>query len=89
MTKIRIKRPRKKISALDKYLIYCITFFTIFAITELVLSSIYGNNHDTLINAVKWFCGGEVFLCAMIKRHKLKKESTVSDPEEGGVYYDD
>ena len=89
MTKIRIKRPRKKISALDKYLIYCIVFFTLFTVAELIASCIYGQCHEELIKAVKWFCGGEVFLCAMIKRHKLKKESTVSDPEEGGVYYDD
>ena len=90
MTKIRIKRQRKKISALDKYLIYCITFFTLFTIAELITSSICGSAHDTPINAVKWFCGGEVFLCAMIKRHKLNKEpSNVSDPDEGGMYYDD
>ena len=82
--------PKKKISALDKYLIYCITFFTLFTIAELIVSSYCGNSHDTLINAVKWFCGGEVFLCAMIKRHKLNKESiNKSDSEEGGYYYDD
>lgn len=86
----RNKRPVKKISALDKYLIYCITFFTLFAVAELVISSICGESHDTLINAVKLFCGGEVFLCAMIKRHKLKNEAAkVSDSDEGGTYYDD
>ena len=85
----KIRKPRKKISALDKYLIYCITFFTLFAISELTVSSICGESHDTLINAVKFFCGGEVFLCAMIKRYKLKNENkSNSDPEEGG-YYDD
>ena len=85
----KIRKPRKKISALDKYLIYCITFFTLFAISELAVSSICGESHDTLINAVKFFCGGEVFLCAMIKRYKLKNENkSNSDPEEGG-YYDD
>ena len=85
------KRPVKKISALDKYLIYCITFFTLFSVAELIVSSICGDSHDTLINAVKFFCGGEVFLCAMIKRHKLKNEAAnASDPEdEGGTYYDD
>lgn len=86
----RNRRSVKKISALDKYLIYCITFFTLFAVAELVVSSICGESHDTLINAVKLFCGGEVFLCAMIKRHKLKNEAAnVSDPDEGSTYYDD
>lgn len=87
----RVKRPKKHISALDKYLVYCIAFFTLFAVAELIVSSICGDSHDTLINAVKFFCGGEVFLCAMIKRHKLKNEAAnASDPEdEGGTYYDD
>ena len=87
----KIRKPRKKISALDKYLIYCITFFSLFAIAELTVSSICGESHDTLINAVKWFCGGEVFLCAMIKRHKLKNEAALSnkDSDPEGGYYDD
>lgn len=86
----RYPKTKKKISALDKYLIFCIVFFTLFTITELAVSSICGNSHDTLINAVKWFCGGEVFLCAMIKRLKLKKaDKTTGNLEEGGGYYDD
>ena len=86
----KIRKPRKPISALDKYLIYCIVFFTLFTVAELITSSICGESHDTLINAVKFFAGGEVFLCAMIKRHKLKNEAAnASDPEEGGTYYDD
>lgn len=87
---MRRNKPKKKISALDKYLIYCIVFFTLFTAAELIASCIYGQCHEELIKAVKWFCGGEVFLCAMIKRHKLNKESVnKSDPEEGGYYYDD
>lgn len=87
---MRKNKPKKKISALDKYLIYCIVFFTLFTVAELVSSCTYGQCHEELIKAVKWFCGGEVFLCAMIKRHKLNKESVnKSDPEEGGYYYDD
>lgn len=84
----RYKREQKKVSALDKYLIFCIVFFVLFTSAELITSCIYGATHDTLINAVKWFCGGEVFLCAMIKRLKLKKDEKTSINEEGG-YYDD
>ena len=86
----KIRRTKKKISALDKYLIFCIVFFVVFTVAELVTSCIYGTAHDTLTNAVKWFCGGEVFLCAMIKRLKLKKaDDTQKDAGEGGGYYDD
>ena len=81
----KIKR-RKRLNDLDKYLIYCIAFFTVFVAVELISSSITGTTHDTLINAVKWFCGGEVFLCAMIKRLKLKREN---NDLEGGLEYDD
>ena len=86
-----IKRPRKQLNGLDKYVIYCIVFFTLYTIAELTVSAITGNTNDTLTNAVKFFAGGEVFLCAMIKRHKLKNEEKMnlesSDPEGG--YYDD
>jgi len=64
---------KKKLPALDKYLIFCIGFFTIYTIIELIVSSVTGSEHSTLTEAVKWFCCGEAFLCCMIKRLKLKK----------------
>lgn len=89
--KKRIKTTVKKLSALDKYVIYCIVFFTCYTIAELTVTAITGNTSDTLTNAVKWFCGGEVFLCAMIKRHKLidARNAAKTQQEEGGLYYDD
>lgn len=89
--KIRAKKPVKKLNGLDKYVIYCITFFTCYTIAELTVTAITGNTSDTLTNAVKWFCGGEVFLCAMIKRHKLidARNAAKTQQEEEGLYYDD
>lgn len=67
-------RTKKKTkSTLDRYVIFCIVFFTIYAITEMIVSSVTGVEHGALTDAVKWFCGGEAFLCCMIKRLKLKK----------------
>ena len=85
-----IKRPHKQLNGLDKYVIYCIVFFTLYTIAELTVSAITGNTNDTLTNAVKFFAGGEVFLCAMIKRHKLidARNAAKTQQEEGG-YYDD
>ena len=83
------RRTKKKISALDKYLIFCIVFFVLYSITELILSCTCNIAHDTLTDAVKWFCGGEVFLCAMIKRLKLKQGENTAENNEGGMYYDD
>ena len=88
MTMRKIEKKRKKpLNGLDKYVIYCIVFFTLYAIAELSVSAITGVANDTLTDAVKWFCGGEVFLCAMIKRHKLIDAKKAKD--EQGVYYDD
>lgn len=98
--RIRTGTRKKKLSGLDKYVIYCIVFFTCYVAAELIVSSITGTINDTLTNAVKWFCGGEAFLCAMIKRHKLKNEHELAkeihdqtqeeraELEQGG-YYDD
>ena len=83
-----IKGPRKQLNGLDKYVIYCIAFFTLYTIAELTVSAITGNTNDTLTNAVKFFAGGEVFLCAMIKRHKLIDAKKAANDVEGG-YYDD
>lgn len=93
----KAQRRKMKISALDKYVIYCIVFFTLYVVAELATSSITSVTNDTLTNAVKWFCGGEVFLCAMIKRHKLIdarkaakefKDDVAGSMAEGGMYDD-
>lgn len=86
-----VKDPKKKLNDLDKYVIYCIVFFTLYTIAERTLASITGVTCEALTNAVKWFCGGEVFLCAMIKRHKLidARKAAKEIKEEGDYYYDD
>lgn len=81
-----------RLTGLDKYVIYCIVFFTIYTVAEMALTALTGVTNDTLTNAVKWFCGGEVFLCAMIKRHKLidaKKAADQFREEQGVTMYDD
>lgn len=70
---------KKKLRDLDKYCIFCIVFFTLYTIAELVLSSITGVTNDRLTEAVQWFCGGELFFCAMLKRLKLKKGEKTDD----------
>lgn len=72
-------KKRRKMHDLDKYCIYCIIFFTLYTIAELVLSAITGTTNDRLTEAVQLFCGGELFFCAMLKRLKLKKEVKEDD----------
>ena len=65
---------KKKISALDKYVIFAFVCLIIFTITEMVLQTITQTTHDTLITCFFAAFGGELLLCAMIKKLKLKKE---------------
>lgn len=73
----KLQRHKKKVSTLDKYVIFsfvCLILFTIVVIVyqfeaNMELSS-------TLITCFFSAFGGELLLCAMIKRLKLKKEDS-------------
>ena len=77
MAKIKtgIERLRgfKKISDLDKYLIFSFSVLIIYTIVELVLSTITGVSHDTLTTCLYAAFGGETILCALIKKYKLQR----------------
>ena len=67
-----IKKPRQKRSALDKYVIFSITVLLLFTIAQMIITAITGVEQSTLITCFFACFGGELFLCAMIKRLKLK-----------------
>lgn len=69
------KQDKKKLSALDKYVIFSISVLLVFCIAEMVISSITGQTHDTLTTCLYAAFGGEVLSCALIKIFKLKGES--------------
>lgn len=62
----------KKLNGLDYYIIYCIVACLLYAIAEMVVSSVTCITHDALTVAWYGFHGGEVFCAAMVKRMKLK-----------------
>ena len=66
------KDSPKKISALDKYVIFSISILLIFCIAEFIVSSITGQTHDTLTTCFFACFGGEILSCALIKIFKLK-----------------
>ena len=74
MTGIEQLQKNKKMSALDKYLIFCFAVILIYTtvgiifqwVTEIELST-------SLTVGVYGFFGGEITLLAMIKRLKLKR----------------
>jgi hypothetical protein len=64
----------KKVSALDKYVVFSISMLVIFCIAEMVVSSITGQTHDTLTTVFYACFGGEILSCALIKIFKLKED---------------
>ena len=64
---------KKRLSALDKYVIFSFTCLLIFTVAEIILQAVTGTSQDTLITCFFGCFGGELLLCAMIKRLKLKR----------------
>lgn len=64
---------KKKLSALDKYVVFSFVCLIVFTITEMILQAVTGVAQDTLITCFFGAFGGELLLCAMIKRLKLKR----------------
>lgn len=64
---------KKKLSALDKYVIFSFTCLIIFTIVMITVQTITQTTQDTLITCFFGAFGGELLLCAMIKRLKLQK----------------
>ena len=71
----RNEQPKeKKLSALDKYVIFSFTCLIVFTVVIICVQTITGMTQDTLTTCFFSAFGGELLLCAMIKRLKLKKE---------------
>lgn len=60
--------------SLTLYVVFSILVILIFTIVEMVISTISGINHDTLITCFFSVFGGEILCCALIKIFKLKNK---------------
>jgi hypothetical protein len=69
------KKEGRKLSGLDKYLIFSFLMISIFTIAQTAITAATGVEQSTLITAYFAVYGGEVLMCALIKRLKLKDES--------------
>ena len=67
------KVPKKHMADLDKYIIFSFSVMLAYTVFEFVFSTITGVTHDTLTTCLYSAFGGELLLCAMIKRLKLKR----------------
>ena len=70
---IDARRKKKKVSALDKYVIFSLSALILFTITTIVYQ-FYTKEElsSTLITCFFASFGGELFMLCMIKRLKLK-----------------
>jgi archaellum biogenesis protein FlaJ (TadC family) len=68
-------KQKNKLSGLDKYLMFSFVMITIFTIVQTIITAITSVEQSTLITAYFAVYGGEVLMCALIKRFKLKDES--------------
>ena len=71
----QMKKPGKKpLPDLDKYIIFSFGVMLLYNIVEFIVSSVTGFTHDTLTTCLFGAFGGELLMCAMIKRLKLRRD---------------
>lgn len=68
-------KVKKKLSALDKYVIFSIGITIIYTIVEFIFSTMTGQTHDTLTTCVYAFFAGEIVTSGLIKIFKIKEEN--------------
>ena len=65
--------PRKKMPAMDKYVIFSIMAILTYTVVAIVLFTFWQVEMDTLTTCFYGFFGGEGFSLALIKVFKLKR----------------
>lgn len=80
--KQRNTKKFKKLSGLDKYIIFSFSVLILYSIFEFVFSIITGISHDTLTVALYGAFGGELLLCAVIKKYKLQRGDNYGEIDE-------
>lgn len=73
LTGIQQLQKKKQLPDLDKYIIFSFAVMILYSIIEFIVSSITGISHDTLTTCLFGAFGGELLMCAMIKRLKLRR----------------
>ena len=74
---------KKKLSGLDKYIIFSFACIIVYTIAEHVLLIKTGETLDILTTLFYGVFGGEIFACALIKKLKLKQNEKKEDGPVG------
>jgi len=72
-TGIERLQKKRELPDLDKYIIFSFAVMLTYTIFEFIFSTITGVSHDTLTTCLYSAFGGELLMCALIKRLKLKR----------------
>lgn len=79
----------KKLTGLDKYVIFSIFILLLYTVAEFITSSVTGSPHDTLTTALFATFGGEILSCALIKIFKLRDDDKECDWRENDAVASD
>lgn len=77
-----MSNKKKKIGALDKYIIFSFACIILYTITEHWILVKTGMTLDHLSTLFYGVFGGEVLICALIKKLKLKQEKKPGDEDK-------
>ena len=77
MRRRKKKVEKKKLNTLDKYIIYCLSFISLYTIAHTVIFAITGLEAKVLDALVFSAFAGELLLCFLIKRFKLHEEAKI------------
>lgn len=76
---------KKKISDLDRYIIFSISCIILYTIAEHLLIILTGQTLDLLTSLFFGFFAGEITICALIKKLKLKQQKKEEDNHNDAV----
>lgn len=72
---------KKKLKGLDIYIIFSFACIIIYSVSAYIVNIKYGVEMDVLTSLFFGVFGGEVLICALIKKLKLNKEKKKRDEE--------
>ena len=75
-------KPKKKLDNLDKYLIFAFTSLILYTIVSQILFYVYQIEMAVLTGCFFAAFGGEILLCALIKKLKLHKEVEIKGEQK-------
>lgn len=74
---MRKKKPKKESHTLDKYIVFCLGFITIYTIVHTIIFYLTGQEAKTLDRLVIGVLFSEILMCFLIKRFKLHEEAKI------------